>query len=72
MKSGAKSRVRTGAMFSMTLCFASTSQVAITVAPAMPQGPIQLSAYGSASMPMAWKRSMVSPTSTTPPSPIST
>jgi hypothetical protein len=37
-KSGVKRRVNTGAMFSTTLCFASTSQEAIRTAPAAPQG----------------------------------
>ena len=38
MNSGVNSFVSTGAMFSMTLCFASTSQAAMTTAPATPHG----------------------------------
>ena len=41
VNSGVKSRVSTGAMFSMTLCLASTSQAAMTTAPTAPQGRIQ-------------------------------
>jgi hypothetical protein len=37
-KSGVNRRVNTGAMFSITLCFTSTSQEAITTAPTAPQG----------------------------------
>ena len=37
-KSGVKMRVSTGAMFSMTLCFASTSHEATRTAPAAPHG----------------------------------
>jgi hypothetical protein len=35
---GVKRRVNTGAMFSITLCLASTSQEATTTAPAAPHG----------------------------------
>ncbi len=38
MKSGVNNLVSTGAMFSMTLCFASTSQDPMMTAPAAPQG----------------------------------
>ena len=41
-KRGANRRVNTGAMFSITLCFASTSQEAITTAPAAPQANTRL------------------------------
>ena len=71
-KRGAKIRVRTGAMFSMTLCFASTSQVATTAAPATPQGRIQASTCGSTSLPFAWKRPKVCAMSTPPPRAIRT
>ena len=72
VKSGAKILVRTGAMFSMTLCFASTSQVAITVAPAAPQGTIQRCTWDSGLIPMAWKSANVRPMSTPPPRAIKT
>ena len=54
-KSGVKRRVSTGAMFSMTLCLASTSHEATTTAARAPQGRIHDSKKGSTSMPMARK-----------------
>ena len=59
VKRGVNSRVSTGAMFSMTLCLASTSQPAMTTAPMTPQGRIQDSRSRSASRPMALKMNMV-------------
>ena len=38
VKKGVKSRVSTGAMFSITLCLASTSHEATRTAPAAPHG----------------------------------
>ena len=38
VKKGVKRRVNTGAMFSITLCLASTSQEATRTAPAAPHG----------------------------------
>ena len=42
VNSGVNSFVSTGAMFSITLCFASTSHAAITTAPATPHGTMTL------------------------------
>ncbi|MCU0251296.1 MAG: hypothetical protein MUE61_13860 [Vicinamibacterales bacterium] len=70
--SGAKIRVRTGAMFSMTLCFASTSQEATTAAPTAPHGTIQCWRYGSILMPIASKMPTDRAMSTPPPSAMST
>ncbi|MNC94969.1 hypothetical protein D3C83_119670 [compost metagenome] len=69
-KSGVKRRVSTGAMFSITPFFASTSHAPTITAPTMPQGS-QLSTKRSASIPIAWNIPMVMPTSTPPPSAIS-
>jgi hypothetical protein len=63
---------RQGAMFSMTLCLASTSHVAMTAAPAIPHGRIQPWTSGSTSTPIAWKRAKVIAIRTPPPSAIST
>ena len=71
VNSGVNSRASTGAMFSITLCFASTSQEAISTAPAAPHGSIHDWMTGSTRMPTAWKIPAVSPTSTPPPSAIS-
>ncbi len=71
-KSGVKRRVSTGAMFSITLCFASTSQAATTSAPAAPHGSSHDSKKGSTSIPMAWKIMAMNPMRTPPPRAIST
>ncbi|MGD8375214.1 MAG: hypothetical protein PVF68_03665 [Acidobacteriota bacterium] len=65
-------RVSTGAMFSMTLCFASTSIPAMTTAPVAPQESIHWFSRASASTPMAPKMNAVSPIRTPPPRPMST
>ena len=67
VKSGVNSRVSTGAMFSITLCFASTSQEATSSAPMPPQGTSQSSASQSAFMPMALNIITVNEMSTSPP-----
>jgi len=69
--SGVNRRVSTGAMFSITLCLASTSQEAITMAPRAPQGRIHCSKTGSTSIPMAWKIIIMKPVNTPPPRAIS-
>ena len=70
--SGVKRRVNTGAMFSITLCLASTSQEAITTAPAAPHGRTHDSKKGSMSIPMAWKIIAMNPMRTPPPRAIRT
>ena len=67
MKSGVKSIVSTGAMFSMTLCLASTSQPAMMTAPMAPQGIIHEVRSNSTSRPMALKMNTVIPIRTPPP-----
>ncbi len=64
---GVNSSVSTGAMFSMTLCFASTSQAATTTAPTAPQGRIQVATSDSGRTPIEVKTKAVSPISTPPP-----
>ena len=59
-------------MFSMTLCFASTSQAPTRTAPAAPLGRIRRCADPSTSRPIASKLMMVNAVSTPPPSAIST
>ncbi len=59
-------------MFSMTPCLAPTSQAATSTAPAAPQGRIQETRAVSVSTPMVLNTPAVSPSSTPPPSPIST
>ena len=72
VKSGVNSRVSTGAMFSMTLCFASTSHEPTMTAPAAPHGMSQSRAIQSGFKPMAANIIIVNPVSTPPPSAMST
>ena len=72
VNSGVNSRVSTGAMFSMTLCLASTSHPAMTTAPTTPQGRIQPFRSHSAFMPMDLKTNIVEAISTPPPRAMST
>ena len=67
VKSGVKRSVSTGAMFSMTLCLASTSHAAMTTAPTAPQGRIQVTTSHSGFRPMELKTNAVSAISTPPP-----
>ena len=71
-KRGVKRRVSTGAMFSITLCLASTSHEATTTAPAAPQGKSHDSMNGSGSIPMALNSTTMNAVRTPPPSAIST
>ena len=70
--SGVNRRVRTGAMFSTTLCFASTSQAPTMTAPMAPHGSIHCWANHSTSAPMAAKLTAVKPVRTPPPKAMST
>ena len=70
--SGVNRRVSTGAMFSMTLCLASTSQAPTTTAPMAPHGRSHCWANHSTSAPMAAKAPSVKPVSTPPPRAMST
>jgi hypothetical protein len=72
VKSGVNSRVSTGAMFSMTLCFASTSQDPMITAPTIPHGTIQPPINRSGFTPMDLNIIAVKPIRTIPPSAIST
>jgi hypothetical protein len=67
VKSGVKSSVSTGAIFSMTLCLASTSQPAMMMAPMAPQGITHEVRNNSRSRPMAPKMTPVIPIRTPPP-----
>ena len=69
--SGVKSIVSTGAMFSTTRCFDSTSQAATTTAPAAPDGSTH-SMTRSTSTPAGSRMAAISPMSTPPPRAIST
>ena len=71
-KSGVKRRVSTGAMFSITLCLASTSQEATRTAPAAPHGSSHDWKKGSTLIPMAWKIITMNAVRTPPPRAIST
>jgi hypothetical protein len=71
-KSGVKRLVSTGAMFSITACFASTSQDATMTAPAAPHGTSQAWRKPSTLSPIAWNIVATKPASTPPPSAIST
>ena len=71
VNSGVNRRVSTGAMFSMTLCLASTSQALMRTAPTTPHGSTHDATSRSASSPMAWKMNMVKPMRTPPPRAIS-
>ena len=71
-KSGVKTRVSTGAMFSMTLCLASTSHADTMTAAMAPHGSSHELMNSSASRPMASKVPIVKRTSTPPPSPMRT
>ncbi len=68
-KSGVKIIVRTGAMFSTTCCFDSTSHAATTTAPAAPDG-ITHFATCSKSISVGPRIPAVRPISTIPPSAI--
>ncbi len=72
VNSGVNSLVSTGAMFSMTLCFASTSQDPTMTAPIAPHGISQPCANHSAFVLMAWNIISVKPVRTPPPSAMST
>ena len=72
VKSGVNRRVSTGAMFSMTLCFASTSHEPTMTAPIAPHGMSQSWAIHSGFMPMAANIIIVNAVSTPPPSAMST
>ena len=72
VNSGVNSLVSTGAMFSMTLCFASTSQDPTMTAPIAPHGISQPWANHSAFIPMALNIISVKAVSTPPPSAMST
>jgi len=72
VNSGVNSRVNTGAMFSMTLCFASTSQDAMMTAPAAPHGSNQPATNHAGFMPMARNIMNVKLVRTPPPSAMST
>jgi hypothetical protein len=71
-KSGVKSRASTGAMFSITLCLASTSHDAITTPRRLAVGSSHDSKKGSMSIPMAEKINAMNPISTPPPRAIRT
>ena len=70
--SGVNRRVSTGAMFSMTLCFASTSQAPTMTAPIAPHGSSHSCANRATSTPMAAKVTPVNIVSTPPPRAMST
>ena len=72
VNSGVNSLVSTGAMFSMTLCFASTSQDPMMTAPAAPHGSSQPATNHSAFISMAENIMIVKPVKTPPPSAMST
>ena len=72
MKSGVNRRVSTGAMFSMTLCLASTSHEPTRTAPIAPQGTSQSWAIQSGFIPMAVNIIIVNAVSTPPPRAMST
>jgi hypothetical protein len=65
--SGVNRRVSTGAMFSMTLCLASTSHEAMTRPPWRRRAAATDWKNRSISTPMAWKISTMKPVSTPPP-----
>ena len=67
VKSGVKSSVSTGAIFSMTLCLASTSQPAMMTAPMAQHGITHPVRSTSTSRPMAPKMNTVIPVRTPPP-----
>ena len=69
--SGVNSIVSTGAMFSTTRCFDSTSHAETITAPAAPDG-ITHAATLSGFRPAGWTMAAVSAISTPPPSAIST
>src|SRR5690606_36279479 len=66
--SGVKRRARTGAMFSMTLCLASTSHAPTMTAPIATHGSSHVLRKSSMSSPMERKVSAVSALKTPPPS----
>ena len=72
VNSGVNSLVSTGAMFSMTLCFASTSQDPMMTAPAAPHGISQPATNQSGFIPMALNIMNVKKVMTNPPSAMST
>ena len=72
MNSGVNSLVSTGAMFSMTLCFASTSQDPMMTAPAAPHGISQPPMNHPGFISMAENNMAVKPVTTPPPSAMST
>ncbi len=67
VKSGVKSQVSTGAMFSMTLCLCSTSQAAMMTAPIAPHGRTQPASALSGLRPMVSKMKLARPIRTPPP-----
>ena len=68
---GVKTLVSTGAMFSITLCFASTSQATTTTAPTAPHGSTHDVTNRLTSMSIASKTPSVRAMRTTPPNAIS-
>jgi hypothetical protein len=72
VNSGVNNLVSTGAMFSMTLCFASTSQDPMMTAPAAPHGISQGPINHSGLMPIDANIIAVKPVNTPPPSAMST
>ncbi len=72
VNSGVNSLVSTGAMFSMTLCFASTSQDPMMTAPAAPHGISQPATNQSGFISMAENIMNVKAVVTPPPSAMST
>ena len=68
VNSGVNSLVSTGAMFSMTLCFASTSQDPMMTAPIAPHGISQPATNHPAFIAMALNIIIVKPVRTPPPS----
>jgi hypothetical protein len=69
---GVNRRVNIGAMFSITLCFASTSQDATRTAPAAPQGSSHAPMNGPTLIPMALKIIAMNAVRTPPPRAIRT
>ena len=67
VNSGVNSRVSTGAMFSTTLCLASTSHPATTTAATAPQGRSHCETKSSGEIPMASKVPNMNAISTPPP-----
>ena len=69
--SGVNNRVNTGAMFSITLCFASTSHDPMMTAPRAPHGTTHVPANHSTFCPIDSNITSVKPVRTPPPKAIS-